>query len=87
MAWFTVDHHGDGRVALHVKAPRGENRALADAEPTRYFMPPYVAQHGYVGVYLDTDEVDWDEVAEFVVEAYRLVAAKYLVKQLADRDR
>ena len=82
MGWHTVDHHGDGRVSLSVKAVRGENRALAEAEPDRYFMPPYVAQHGYVGIYLDTDDVDWDEVAEFVVDAYRLVAPKSLVKLL-----
>ncbi len=82
MAWHTVDHHGDGRIGLAVKAPRGENRALADADPERYFMPPYVAQHGYIGVYLDTDDVDWDEVAELVVNAYRLVAPKSLVRRL-----
>jgi hypothetical protein len=82
MAWHTVDHHGDGRVSLAVKAPRGENRALADADPQRYFMPPYVARHGYVGIYLDVDDVDWDEVAEFVVDAYRLVAPKPLLKLL-----
>jgi hypothetical protein len=82
MGWHTVDHHDDGRVSLSVKAVRGENRALAEAEPDRYFMPPYVAQHGYVGIYLDTEDVDWDEVAEFVVDAYRLVAPKSLVKLL-----
>ena len=32
MAWHTVDHHGDGRVSLAVKAPRGENSALAAAD-------------------------------------------------------
>ena len=74
MAWHTVDHHGDGRVSLSVKAPRGENTALAAADPARYFLPPYVARYGYVGVYLDTDAVDWDEVAELLVESYRLSA-------------
>jgi hypothetical protein len=82
MAWHTVDHHGDGRVSLAVKGPRGENGALADAEPERYFLPPYVAQHGYLGIYLDTDDVDWDEVADLVVAAYRRVAPKSLVKLL-----
>src|SRR5918994_6269533 len=67
IAWHTVDHHGDGRVSLAVKAPRGENEALAAADPARFFLPPYVARHGYVGVYLDTADVDWDEVAELLV--------------------
>ena len=82
MGWHTVDHHGDGRVSLAIKAVRGENDALAAADPERYFLPPYVAQHGYVGIYLDTDDADWDEVADFVVDAYRLVAPKSLVKLL-----
>jgi hypothetical protein len=82
MAWHTVDHHGDGRVSLAVKAPRGENAARVAADPERYFMPPYVAQHGYVGIHLDTGDVDWDEVAELLVESYRLSAPKTLVKQL-----
>ena len=81
MAWHTVDHHGDGREPLG-EARRGENTALAAADPARYFLPPYVARYGYVGVYLDTDAVDWDEVAELLVESYRLSAPKNLVKLL-----
>ena len=82
MAWHTVDHHGDGRVAITVKAPKGDNVVMSESEPDRYFMPPYVAQHGYVGVYLDTDDVDWDEVGDLLVQAYRLAAPKALVKLL-----
>jgi hypothetical protein len=78
MGWHTVDHHGDGRIALSVKAPRGENAELVAADPSKFFMPPYVAQHGYVGVYLDTGDVDWDEIRELITEAYRLVAPKKL---------
>jgi hypothetical protein len=43
-------------------------------------MPPYVAHHGYVGVYLDTAEVDWEEIRELIVDAYRLAAPKALIK-------
>jgi hypothetical protein len=82
MAWHTVDHHGDGRVSLAVKAPRGENSALAAADPERYFMPRYVARHGDVGIHLDTRDVDWGEVADLLLESYRLSAPKTLVKLL-----
>ena len=74
MAWHTVDHHGDGRVELHVRMGRGENEALVATDAEAYFLPAYVARHGYVGVFLDRPDVDWDEIDELVVEAYRLVA-------------
>jgi hypothetical protein len=51
-------------------------------DPVRFFRPPYMAHHGYIGVYLDVDDVDWDEVAEQLTEGYRLAAPKRLVAQL-----
>ena len=35
-----------------------------------------------MGVYLDVVPVDWDEISEFITDAYRLVAPKALVKEL-----
>lgn len=84
-AWHLVDHHGDGRVVLECKAARGENEALATASPDRFFLPPYLAHHGWVGLYLDRGEVDWEEVRELVTDAYRLVAPKRLAAQLDPR--
>jgi hypothetical protein len=82
MGWHTVDHHGDGRVSLAVKAVKGDNAALVASDPVKFFLPPYVAQHGYVGIHLDTDSVDWDEVRELITDAYRLAAPKKLVQLL-----
>lgn len=81
-AYHTVDHHGDGRVSLVCKAERGELEALVEADPVRFFRPPYMAHHGYIGVHLDVDGVDWEEIAEQLVEAYRLAAPKTLVARL-----
>jgi hypothetical protein len=81
-AWHLVDHHGDGRVALHCRAARGENEALAGADPGRFFLPPYLARHGWVGLYLDVGAVDWGEVRALVVEAYRMAAPKRLAAGL-----
>lgn len=81
-AWHLVDHHGDGRVAIECKAPPGENAALVAADPERWYLPPYMAHHGWVGRYLDTGPVDWDEVGELLTEAYRLVAPKRLLREL-----
>ena len=82
MGWHTVDHHGDGRLALTLKAAKGDNAALVSSDPTRFFMPPYMAHHGYVGVYLDVDDVDWEEIRELITDAYRLAAPKTLAKRI-----
>jgi hypothetical protein len=82
VGWHTVDHHGDGRVSLTLKAARGENVALVASDPSKFFMPPYVAQHGYIGIYLDIDDVDWGEIREFIVDAYRRAAPKKLAALL-----
>lgn len=75
------DHHGDGRLAIWCPAPPGVQADLADREPDRFFVPPYVGHRGWLGVRLDVD-VDWDEIAGIIDEAYRLVAPKTLVRQL-----
>lgn len=77
-AYFTEDHHGDGRVALMCKAPDGEQAALVAADPERFFVPPYLGHRGWVGVWLDRVRVDWAEAAELVTEAYLLTAPKRL---------
>ncbi|HVS00395.1 MAG TPA: MmcQ/YjbR family DNA-binding protein, partial [Thermoanaerobaculia bacterium] len=43
--------------------------------------PPYVGHRGWLGVYLDVP-VDWDEICDLVVAAYRMVAPKKLVADL-----
>jgi predicted DNA-binding protein (MmcQ/YjbR family) len=81
-AYHLVDHHGDGRVSLECKAEKGLNRALAESDGERFFLPLYMAHHGWVGLYLDTGDVDWDEVEDFLTNAYRLVAPKTLARQV-----
>ena len=83
IGWHTVDHHGDGRVALAVRGDKGENGQLVLADPTKFFLPPYVARHGYIGIYLDIDDVDWEEVRELILDGYRIVAPKKFVNQLS----
>ena len=77
-AYHVVDEHGDGRVAFIGKAGPGENEAMVASDPARYFLPKYMAHHGWVGVHLDVAAVDWDEIGELLVEAYVLIAPKRL---------
>jgi hypothetical protein len=80
-AWYLDNHHGDGRIALWCKAPPGVQPALVGSEPERFFVPPYVGHHGWVGVWLDVavERIDWDDLAEIVTESYRMSAPKRLL--------
>lgn len=76
-AWLMVDHHSDGRLALWVKAPPGEQEALVSSDGDRYFVPPYVGPNGWVGINLDEGSApDWDEVAAMLEQAWRMSATK-----------
>jgi predicted DNA-binding protein (MmcQ/YjbR family) len=77
-AYFLNDHHGDGIVAVTCKVLPGDNKALAAAQPGRFYLPAYLAPNGWVALRLDAGEVDWDEVAELAACSYRLVAPKRL---------
>ena len=77
-AHFADDHHDDGRTALWLKAAPGAQELLVEAAPERFFVPAYVGPRGWVGARLD-GEVDWEEVAELVEEAWRLIAPKRVV--------
>ena len=77
---FTARHHDD-RVAFWCAAPAGVQPTLVGAHPERFFVPPYVGHRGWLGVFLDVP-LDWDEIAELVTDAHRLVAPKRLVARL-----
>jgi hypothetical protein len=76
-----ANHHHDDRLAFWCAAPDGAQEMLVGADPERFFVPPYVGHRGWLGVYLDV-EVDWDQIADLVVDAYRRVAPKKLVAAL-----
>ena len=79
--YFHDGHHDNDRVHIWCPAPPGAQEQMVEAEPERFFRPPYVGGRGWLGVHLDVDP-DWDEVAGIVDEAYRCVAPKTLVAQL-----
>ena len=81
-AYLLVDHHGDGIVGLVVKVPPAVAERLIDDEPDRFYRPAYLGHRGWVGLRLDTGEVDVDEVTGLVVESYRLCAPKSLARAI-----
>jgi hypothetical protein len=76
-----ANHHHDDRLAFWSAAPEGMQASLVEAEPERFFRPPYVGPRGWLGVYLDVP-VDWEEIADIVTEAYRCVVPPKLLARL-----
>ena len=77
-AYFLDDHHGDGIVAVTCKVLPGDNKALAEAQPRKFYLPAYVASKGWVALRLAVGKIDWDEVKELLVGSYALIAPKRL---------
>jgi hypothetical protein len=75
-------HHGDGRFALICAAPAGMQSALTDADPERFFVPPYVGHRGWIGVRLDRG-FDRDEIAGIVEDTFTEVAPPGLLPRNA----
>jgi hypothetical protein len=74
---FANQHHDD-RVGFWCAAPEGAQEELLATDPNRFFRPPYVGHRGWIGVYLDVEDVDWDHLADIVRDAYRHIAPKSL---------
>jgi hypothetical protein len=79
-----TNHHGDGRFAIWCAAPAGLQRSLVEAEPERFFVPPYVGHRGWLGVRLDRG-LDWDELAGICEDAYAQVAPPSLLDAVVAR--
>jgi len=68
-----ADRHHDDRVAFWCAAPPGARDLLVEADPGRYFVPPYVGHRGWLGVFLDVP-VEWDMVEDIIGDAYHTSA-------------
>jgi hypothetical protein len=72
------DHHHDERISVSFAAAEGVQATLIRDDAVRYFRPPYVGGHGWVGAYLDGqlafDTPEWDTIGGLIVDAWLLVA-------------
>ena len=83
------DRHNDDRVSLWCPAPPGSREILVASDPARYFTPPTSARGAFstwIGVFLGVAEVDWEEIAAILDQAFRLVATRAAIAEL-DRNR
>lgn len=68
--------HFEGRLCLWLPAPEGLQEALVEADPERWFVPPYVGGRGWLGLRLDLPDTDWDDVAGAIEDAYEYVSGR-----------
>lgn len=80
-AYLLDDHQGDGILGVVAKAAPGEAEALIAGEPERYYSPAYLGARGWIGLRIDVEPVDWEDVAGVVTDSYLLVAPKRLAQQ------
>ena len=85
-AYFLDNHHGDGIVSITGKVLPGDNKALAEAQPNRFYLPAYIGSKGWVALRLDVGKVDWSEVEELLSGSYALVAPRKLAEQVKTSD-
>ena len=68
-ATYSVNHHGDGKVALILSLSMDMQKMLVDSAPKHFFVPPYTGSKGWVGVELNKG-ISWDRVSELTYDAY-----------------
>ncbi len=80
-ATFSVNHHGDEKVALLLNIGKDMQTMLVESAPAIFFVPPYSGPQGWVGIELNKG-LAWDRVGELTVDTYRRVAPAALSKTL-----
>ncbi|PZQ56085.1 MAG: phosphoribosylglycinamide formyltransferase [Novosphingobium pentaromativorans] len=86
-AYFTSNHHADGRTALLVKISGADEQAmLIEQDEERYFRPAYFGD-GWIGIRLDLGENDWDAIEGWLSRSWRAIAPKKLTALMNAADQ
>jgi len=72
--------HDDGVMSIGFKTDKLLQSMLVASDP-RFKIAAYVGKHGWVDMNIGK-KPNWDEVEQFIVASYRMIAPKKLVKQL-----
>jgi formyltetrahydrofolate-dependent phosphoribosylglycinamide formyltransferase len=79
-AYFTHNHHNDGRTALLVKiSGLDEQVMLIEADSDRYFRPAYFGD-GWIGIRLDQGDTDWDGIGDWLRKSWLAIAPPKLLR-------
>jgi hypothetical protein len=84
-AMFSNNHHNDGHIAVCIPTAIGIQEMLIEHSPKKFYRPPYVGVRGWVGIELD--QIDDEELAFHINEAWRLIAPQKLREEFEKRTR
>ena len=85
-AYFTQDHHGDGKTAILVKISGVDEQAmLIEADADRYYRPAYFGD-GWIGIRLDLGDNDWAGIADWLRKSWIAIAPPKLRQGFAIAD-
>jgi len=85
--YYLFQHFGDdGRSGAVLKAPSGAQEILVELDPDRFWVPAFVGRHGWVGIRLDIDEPDWEELEALLHDAWMMTAPKRLQRAIPTRE-
>jgi len=77
-AYFSANHHGDGRTAILVKISGADEQAmLIEQDGERYYRPAYFGDN-WVGIRVDLPGTDWDHIDEWLTRSWRSAAPRRL---------
>ena len=72
----------DGACGVTVERAAAGRARLMKQLPLHAHVPKYLGHRGWIGVWLDTPDVDWAAVREALLESYRMTAPKTLAAKL-----
>lgn len=78
---FVIAGMGESGTSVSIKSDPANQALLIDRGP--WYRTPYIGQHGWVSVD-EPLEKDWPEIAELIVDGYRLAAPARLTKLLSE---
>jgi hypothetical protein len=73
---FSNNHHNDGRIAIWIPVPIGQQPIMIAEAPEIYFKPPYVGVKGWIGVQLSL--INNEILTTLIRQAWKLTAPRAL---------
>lgn len=73
-AMFDTHHHGSPHLSVWIPAAPGAQAGLIEADPARFWRPPYVGGKGWVAIIVDDAAPPWDMIGSLIAQAHQLVA-------------
>ncbi len=84
-ATYSLNHHGDGKIALLLNASVESQTMLIESAPKIFFKPPYIGHKGWIGVELNKG-LKWPRVLQLTFEAFVRTAPASLAKKASAPD-